>query len=77
MLTCGIHSKTGDKMLKEYMYENNITQRELAKKLGCSAPHINLILSGKKKVSDRLQYKIDKLLPSHGTQNTEPKNNEN
>ena len=61
-------------MLKEYMYENDITQKELARRLGCSAPHLCLILGNKKKPSERIQYKIDQLLKSHPGKKTRTKN---
>lgn len=47
--------------LKEYVYEKNITYRELAQLLKCSERTLSRLFSGKQP-SERMLHKINKLM---------------
>lgn len=50
------------KSLKEYMFEHDLKITDLAVLLGYNYTLMTGVVSGKKKPSERLQYKINKLL---------------
>jgi len=48
--------------LKEYQYENRLTQVQIAKELGTHAMYISAICTGRRKPGPALYYRIVKLL---------------
>jgi transcriptional regulator with XRE-family HTH domain len=53
------------KRIKEYMFENDVRQNELAKELSIQPAYLSKILTGKQQPSERLLWKIDKYLDCH------------
>ena len=47
---------------KEYIYNNQMTQSDAAKKLECSQEHLNRILHGKKSPSIKLLMKMEEVM---------------
>ncbi len=50
------------KKLKEYMFDKDLTVAELAIALGCSRAFLSNLFTGRYQVSERMEYKIRKLL---------------
>lgn len=50
-------------ILKEYLEENNITQKELAEKIGSSERHISNVINGKVEVTTEFALKLEKAFP--------------
>ncbi|MGD1817497.1 MAG: helix-turn-helix domain-containing protein [Pleomorphochaeta sp.] len=51
-------------IIKDYLEENNITQKELANRTGMSEKHISNVLRGKKPLTNDFALKIEKVIPS-------------
>ena len=47
--------------LKEVMESNNMTQKELAARIGITAKHLNLIVSGRQNISAETAFKLEKV----------------
>ncbi|MBK5201272.1 MAG: ImmA/IrrE family metallo-endopeptidase [Spirochaetaceae bacterium] len=51
-------------IIKDYLEENNITQKELSISIGMSEKHISNVLKGKSRVTEEFALKIEKVMPS-------------
>lgn len=49
--------------LRKFLMERNRTQREIAKKLGCSPSHISNYLRGEERISRKVADKLKELYP--------------
>lgn len=50
------------KRLKKYMFENNLTQKELSQQLNIDRSHLSKIFNNHYSISSRTRYKIEKVL---------------
>lgn len=66
----------GAKRVKIEMIKKNITQKELAQRLGISLPHLNLIINGKRK-TPWIQQAIAEILGVSREELFSEENNEN
>lgn len=63
---------------KEFMFENDLKAMDLAKLLGISANYTRMLLRGDQPMTERMEYKIKKLLsPTKQVQNNKSKRNKN
>ncbi len=50
-------------IIKEYLDENNISQKELSSRLGMSEKHISNLLNGKSRLTEEVALKLETILP--------------
>lgn len=59
--------------LREYMYKNNLTAKDLSKALGYSYSYFVLIFNSKKEMAERFIWKANDLLEKDTEKNNAPK----
>lgn len=62
MVGTGFMVLTGD-IIKEYLDEYGITQKELATRTGISEKHISNVLSGHARLTEDFALKLEKVMP--------------
>jgi len=51
-----------ERIIKEYMFEHDLNNGDIAEKLKCSKAYVTKILQNKVSLSERMEYKLNRLL---------------
>lgn len=57
--------------IKKFMFANNLSQKDIGDSGIISREFLNLVLNGKKNMSDRMIYKIEKYMNNYENQNSQ------
>jgi len=49
------------KVIRDYLWDNEISQRQLAANVGISPPHMNALIKGKRRPSPKLAARLEKI----------------
>lgn len=57
--------------IKKFMFANNLSQQDISESGIISREFLNLVLNGKKNMSDRMIYKLEEYFKNYENQNSQ------